>query len=120
MSARSDNLRNSAARLIRTNGKLISYVVVTPGTYNTATSRATVAKTTTDIKAVLSRVTKAYDAKDGYQLGDLRVTVAALDVAAPTLGDRLMIDTEEWAVVGVNPVYFESDAVTYKIHARRT
>lgn len=120
MSGRSRAMRDSAARLIRGSGKLVSYVLVTPGEYSTATGKATVTKTATDIRAVLSAVTKVYDKQDGSQIGDMKATVSALDVTNPTPGDRMLIDGNEWAVVGVSPVYFEDDPVTYKLHVRRT
>jgi hypothetical protein len=119
MSVRSDNLRASSAKMIRSYGKAVIYKKVTPGTYNPATRTATPTTSTVSVRAVLSAVQRASD-RDGVQVGDLKLTVSALDVANPNPGDRVIIDSKEWAVIGVAPVYCDDDPVTYKLHARRT
>jgi hypothetical protein len=119
MSARSDNLRASSQKMINSYGKLVSYSSNTPGTYNTATGRMSSSSTSKSIRAVLSKVQRVSD-KDGVQVGDLRLTVAALDLASPKPGDTITIDSNVWSVIEADPVYCDDDPVTFKLIARRT
>lgn len=104
--------------MIRSKGRLISYVTVTPGVYSTSTSRATVTKTAKDVRAI-TKIKRGVD-QNNAPLNEMWATVSPLDVASPTKGDRIEVDNEEWVVADFTPIYFEDATVTFKIHARLT
>lgn len=114
------SIATTAQKLIHQHGKAITFVAVTPGAYNPATSSAALVTTSRVVSAIIGHIKR--QGKDGLAVqADASLTLAALDFPVPPkTADRFSIGAAEFAVVSVSPEYHGEDAVTYIVQGRRT
>lgn len=118
MPGRLDSLRNVASSLVTDFGKEATLTRVTK-TQNQATGRATESTTT---ESVVITPPEPYEQKrfPGITAQDVEsvASVAGLDVAEPSIGDRLTFDATVHQIVDVNRVYSGRLVALYELGLR--
>ena len=119
-----DGLAKTANTLIEKFGRTITLRFVTDqDDYNPSALAGTDSTSDQTVRAVPDAYKARYrlaDSPEGWQEGDVLELVAAEGLnRAPTTDDLLVIDSAEYEILHVHPIY-AGDAVTlYQIHGRR-
>lgn len=127
MPGRLDGLGAVAQRLVNDFGKSATLTRVTQ-TKNRATGKST---TTTTTEAVVVTPPTSFSAgRQGetqgqhripgaaVEEGDLICDFAALDVAKPDIGDRLLIDGDDFQIIAIGVTYSGENAALFPVQLR--
>lgn len=114
-----DNIaRKEASKAIRKYGKAITLHRVTNGALDPATGSASVTVVNESVSVAVEEY-KGYDfANDLAKHGDKKLTLGALGIVAPSLGDKITIDTIKFSIVQIQTIYSGAEACLYVIQAR--
>lgn len=111
-------VRRVAKAALSAVGTDVTIRTVTAGSYNTTTGSGSDTVADVTCRARLDAYS-ADDRPDGFQAGDLQVTVAASALtSAPTTQDRVVIGTSVYEIVTVEQVMAQSLAALYVLQVR--
>jgi hypothetical protein len=121
MSALSDSLRAIAKVKISKYGKLVTFVVVTTGSYVVATGKAAVTTTQSSKSAIVEEIKGDNWNGNLVKSGDKKFTFAASSFAVkPKPGDRIIVDSETFTIApgrSIKTTYSGEDPCLYEIQA---
>ncbi len=123
MPGRLDTLGAVAQRLVNDFGKTMTLtrVIRTP---NRATGKTTTATTTETVVGTppvpFAGETQGERRFPGavFKEGDLITELAALDQAKPSIGDRLLIDGDDFQIMAIGTTYSGENAALYPVQLR--
>lgn len=113
------NSAKTAASLIVKFGRAIQVKTISEGTYSTATGGITNTSTLTSVKAC-DFAMKGNQYADGstIQMGD-RYALIDNSIANIDVSDKLIIDTVEWSIIGVERLAPANILVLHKVYIRK-
>lgn len=119
-----DGLAKTANTLIEKFGRQITLRFVTDSDdYDPSALAGTDSTSDQTVRAVADSYKARYrqlDSPEGWQEGDVLEFIAAEGLTrAPTTDDLLVIDSQEYEILHVHPIYAGETVALYQIHARR-
>lgn len=117
--ALASSLQKIASTLTGKFGGDVTFRRITVGAYNTSTGASAETNTDTGIKGVLEDVNKR-EATDLVQVGDKKLTVAALDLngTVPTVADKVVISNRVHQIIRVDIIEQNNEPITYELILR--
>ena len=113
-------MRSTASRLLAKFGKAVPITVVVK-TYSPSSGAFTVTSTTTTtVNGAVSEFSAGITGNADVISGDLKVTIAAMDLTQePLAGDTVVIDGQTYKVINVFPTYSGELVALWKLQVRK-
>lgn len=115
-------LRAVSQKVIDKFGKSVTLRIVTAGSYDPATRTATNSDADQTVNAVITNPPAGSQFRESgtVRLGDRMVTIPAKNLTTvPDTSSLVVIDSREYEVVEVNPVYSGDQVAIYELLVRR-
>lgn len=112
--------RATADRLIGKFGKQVTLTRITEGSYDPSTGDISGGSTTTQAVAALVKDFNGIEILSGaIQVGDRKVSIAALNSAEPQIGDTMTIDALVYNVLAVKSIWSGEKVAIYELQVRK-
>lgn len=116
-------LRAVSQKVIDKFGQSVTLRIVTAGAYDPTTRSATNTDTDQTVNGIVMKPSlgsSQFSENGGVRLGDRLVTIPAKNLTtAPDTSSLVVIDSKEYEVVEVNPVYSGDEVAIYELLVRR-
>lgn len=111
--------RNTAEKMIKKFGKVITLSRITNGNYDPATGDMPASSAVDLSVKSLIKDCKPFEFTSGtIETGDKKVTLAALNLSQPSVGDKVTIDTVIYSVISVKTIWSGELAVMFELQVR--
>ena len=115
--------RKLSVKLIEKFGKQITLRFVSAGAYDPDTLSSAITPTDQTVRAIIEQYRARFqmgETGSAVREGDRQAWIAAKGLTrAPTTADRVVIDSEEYEILNLDPVYSGDQVAIYALHVRR-